>query len=410
MLPEVEVRFSTLDVTCLCETATIVHGRSDPTGQPEASVVSLAMVDPIPEGADVGTPVTVIAVLGGTEFPRFAGTITDLGVEWESVDEPRPAIKAAGPLSPMGRKDVGSTPWPQELDGARAARIITLSNAPTDPLRSDPGTVAILARDVDAQPALQLAQKVADDAGGTLWESKDGFVLYADTEHRRAAPVALALDPCVMPLTVSWLKDMDGLVNTIRIAYGAPPAEGENQPEYAATDPTSISAYGEFEASLATSLAAVGDATQRANGIILKQKTPAWILSGIAIDLSLERVDAGMTAELLALEMHDLVSVTGLPAGSPYTAANLWVEGWVEEITGDSWTIALVTSDYCRSAAELRWDDVPPEYPWDTFPDITWDETSCVQPPLPEGSWDDIPATLRWDQIADTITWDTWEL
>lgn len=410
MLPAVEIRFATLDISCECESASIVHGRADPTGQPEASVVSLSMIGPIPDGADIGTPVSVVAIHGGIEYSRFAGSITDLGIEWDSVDSPRPAIKAAGPLSPMGRKEIGETPWPQELDGARVARIVSAAAAPTDPLRTDPGTVAILARDVDAQPALALGQKTADDAGGVLWESKDGFVLYADTEHRRAAPVSIALDPCVMPLTTTWLKDMDGLVNTIRIAYGPPPAEGESQPEYSAMDAASIAAYGEFETSLATSLAAIGDATQRANGIILRQKTPAWILSGVAVELSLERVDTVMTAELLALEMHDLISVTGLPAGSPYVAANLWVEGWAEEITPDSWTISLVTSDYCRSAAELRWDDVPPEYSWDGFPDVVWDETSCIQPPLPEGSWDDIPATLRWDQVDAAILWDNWEL
>lgn len=410
MLPAVTVRFATLDVSCQCETASIVHGRADPTGQPEASVATLAMIDPVPEGVDIGTPLTVVASLAGVDYPRFSGTVTDIGIEWESVDLSRPTIRAAGPLSPMGRREIGDVPWPQELDGARVSRIVAAANAPTDALRTDPGTVAILARDVDKQAALGLGQKVADDAGGTLWESKDGFVLYADTEHRRAAPVAAALDPCFMPLTVTWLKDMEGLVNSIRIAYGPVPAEGENQPEYFASDPVSIAAYGTFDGSLSTSLAAVGDATQRANGVLLKQKSPAWVLSGVAIALELEQVGEEMTVDLLELEMHDLISVTGLPAGSPYTAANLWVEGWAEEIAPDSWLLSLVTSDYCRSAAELRWEDVPPEYQWDTFPDVAWDETSCIQPPLPAGSWDDIPATLRWDQIDAAVEWDNWEL
>jgi hypothetical protein len=416
MLPVAVVTFGTTptDVTCNVETAAIRHGRDDPTAQPDASTATFALVGALPAGADIGTRVQLDAVLAGVHYPRFVGEITDIEISWQDLDRPVPQIIAAGRLASMGRRVIGDVPFPTELDGTRANRAIVAAGVPTDAARTDPGTLNILARDVDAQPALTIAQETAEDGGGIVWQARDGAVLYADAEHRRAAPIALVLDSCTMPLTVAWIRNTEGLVNDVRVRYGVAP-EGGEQPEIHLTEPTSIAARGAYAASISTTLAAAADANARAGAILARQSSPSWILSGVAVYLELiDKLglapvdDQAMTRAVLGLDVHSLISVTGLPDGSPATAANLWVEGWTEDVAWGSWRISLATSDYCRNSPEPRWDDVDASWTWNTVPDKTWDQSTCLPPPVPSGTWNDIAATLRWNQIDAAVTWNTW--
>jgi hypothetical protein len=398
-------------VECQVLSAAVVHGRDDPTSQPVASTATLELVGPLPPTAVIGARVGLEAELDGIRFPRFAGEITDLGVGWDSVDDPRPRIIAAGDLARLGRRPVGDSPWGQELDGARIARILTLAGFPPDPLLSDPGTVAVLARDVDRQPALALAQGTATDGAGMVWQDRQGRIRYADALHRRGQPLTIEVRACDVGLGVGWAASLEGLANEAHIRYGIAPDGGE-QPEVVARDQESIDLRGLFGASLSTEIATAVDAQRRADLTVARQAQPAWILDGLELDLAI--LDHDRTAELLeVVEVHELVSVTGLPAGSPVPSAFLWVEGWRESVVGVdgggiSWVISFATSDYCRTGAPPQWDDLPSSVTWDTIdPARTWDKSTCIPPQPSQGRWHDVPASLRWD--ADpSLTWDTW--
>lgn len=417
MLPAAVITFAGTDQTCLVESGTIRHGRDDPTSQPEADSATLEAWGPLPAGVDIGTDLVVNAVLAGTTYPRFAGKVTDLQISWETVDTPTAQIIAVGQLASMGRRIIGDAPFPQELDGARANRAIGLAGVPTDAARTDPGSLNILGRDVDAKPALSVAQDAASDGSGMVWMTKDGKIVYADANHRRGAQVKVALDACAMPLTVTWVKNLEGLVNDIRIRYGVAP-EGGEQPELHVWDQPSIDARGTYGASLTTRLVDSADATARATLALVRQATPAWVFAGVAIDLELisklrdltPAQDEAATTAILGLEMHDLISVTGLPAGSPMTSAILWVEGWTESIIWGSWQVSYAVSGYCRTSAPPRWNDVDPTWTWNTVSSsLTWNSSTCLPPRPPQGRWDDVAATLRWDSIDPAITWDSWK-
>lgn len=170
-----------VDLSCLVDSVAIRHGRDNQNDQPDASSCTVdlswpADLEDLPTGVEPGSLLTVTTTRVATtgEVVRFTGTVTDLNVGWEEADEDTPfspvaQIIAVGPMANLGRRVVGDEPWPQELDGARAARILTLAGANTDAARNDPGRVEILSRDVDAQPALDLIQSVGDDSGGILW-------------------------------------------------------------------------------------------------------------------------------------------------------------------------------------------------------------------------------------------------
>jgi len=401
------------NLSCEIVTATIHHGRSDPDVQPEASSVTgefrVSAYDEdrlanLVFGADCAVWVWVWDPMPFQRM-RFRGTLTDIRLGWESPDMIAGQFVAVSDLAIMGRRIIGDEPWPQETDGARAWRAINLAGVRTVQAQSDPGTVQVLARDVDAQPALDVAGDAALAGAGYLWNDRSGSVLYADAEHRRNAPVAVELDACELPLSVEWDQNMDGLVNDARVRWGIAP-DGGDQPEVHVSNQASIDALGLFGASLSTTLATVQDAQARAGYIVARQAQPVWGFVGETFQLDTRLLDAPTITALLDLEVGSLIRVTGLPAGSPYTSALLWVEGWVETITGSSWELALATSDYCRSAGTVRWDETDPAVTWDNIGTQAWDTATCLPPRPSTGRWNDVPASLRWDLASGT--WDTW--
>lgn len=403
-LPGAIVTIAGAPVECDVLRATMRHGRDDPGSEPEADTATLDVLGVLPSSAVIGADVAVFAVLIET-YPRFAGRITDIAVSWESVDVSVATIIAVGELADMGRREIGATPYPAELDGTRVNRAIADAGVATDPIRSDPGYLTVLARDVDAQPALTIASDAAFDGGGIVWMATDGAVLYADAMHRRAPELALTLTACDLPLSLTWLIGLEGLANDVRVRYGAPEAEIH------ATNPGSIAEYGTLGASLSTRLVDAAAATERANLIIARQGEPVWTLGAMRVALQSPGVDAALTADLLALEVHDLMQLTGMPAGAPMTGAIVFVEGWTETIEPGAWELALAVSDYCRTVPAPAWDDVSPGWAWDGIdPGLTWDSITCLPPFVSDypGRWVDVPASERWDTVAAAITWDTW--
>jgi len=405
-----------VDITCLLDQVEIRHGRSSPTDQPEASTITMDIsadteFDVIPDALEVGAGVGIFLATPLGEWQRFYGRITDIAYGWDDARENTPdslvgQVNAAGVLSDLGRRVVGDTPWPLELDGARINRIFTAAGITMDPNRTDPGTVQILARDVDSQAALPLSQAVADDALGVVWESRDGVALYADAEHRRNASPGLTLDACDILVSPTWTRSTDGLLNLVSIGYGVTP-EGSEQPRYVASSATSQSRFGRYEISRGTQLADLTAAQTLGNMLLARNVFPVWVFSDLPVDVA--ELSAEDTGTLLGLDVHSLIVVTGLPkAGSAPTEAFLWVEGWTETLAYGAHGLTLVVSDYCRTAPAPRWDDVTPELTWDNANGM-WDQWVCIGPNLPRaGRWMDVPATLRWNQIPNSVTWDTW--
>jgi hypothetical protein len=412
MLPAAEVLIEGGAVECEVLHASIRHGRDDPTSQPAADSATLELVGALPAAAVIGAGVTVRGVhpITAAAYDRFAGRITDVSIGWDSVDIPTATLIAVGELADMGRRVIGDAPYPAELDGTRVNRAIVAAGVATDPIRSDPGYLTVLARDVDAAPALTVAGDAAYDGAGFVWQATDGAVLYADAMHRRAPDIALELVACDLPLTLAWSQTLEGLANDVAVRYGVPPSGGE-QPEVRGADPSSIAAYGTHAASLTTRIANVSDATERLNLILARQAAPAWVLSRLAFELQSPAVDAALTSDLLGLEVHDLLNVTGMPAGAPMPSAFVFVEGWVETLEAGRWALELIVSDYCRTAPAPTWDDADPLWTWDTLaPSLTWDAITCLPPVLVDypDRWVDVPSSQRWDTLDPSIAWDEW--
>jgi hypothetical protein len=362
---------------------------------------------------DVGSRLDVTTTVPG--YPpayRFTGRVTDVSLGWDDAAEQTPEagvaqVIAVGTMADLGRRVVGATPFPQEDDGDRVARVAELAGMPLDPARSDPGVVQILARDIDSQPALKVMQETAVSAMGMVWQNRTGSLMYADSNHRHNVPVSLVLDACDVLVTPTWVRNLDGLTNDVSIGYGV--AVGSEQPRYLRTDAASVDKWGRYAYALTTELVALADAQAMGNLLVTRNNRPVWVLGTIPV--AVEDLSAPDTNALLGLDVNDLVQLTELPAiGAAPTTLYTWVEGWTETLAFGVHEMELVLSDYCRTSVPIHWND-PVVTTWNTVPPITrtWDEGVCWGGPLPgSGRWDDTLTSLRWDQVQPATTWDTW--
>lgn len=405
-----------VDVTCLVDEVSISHGRDDTDSQPDASTATVNLstdddLGPFPPDLEVGATVTVALTLAGVTYPRFVGFVTDVTYGWDDAGDQTPnrpvgQIMASGVLADVAFRIVGDTPYPQELDGARVNRVLTAAGYPLDPAYSDPGTVQVLARDVDAAQALEVAQEAAASARGVIWQTRAGTVRYADADHRRNTVPALELDACDVLVSPAWSRTTAGLVNDVSVAYGVAP-EGGDRPTYRSERADSIAKYRRRAVTLDTVLADAADATALANLLLTRNSSPVWIMAVLPVDVA--GLDQDRTAALLALDVDSLVTLTGLPVvGSAPTTVDLWVEGITERLAYGGHDLGLVVSGYCRTVPPPRWDDLLPTWTWDTIPG-TWDEATCLGPQPSLGRWDDVPASTRWDQVPAGTTWDEWK-
>ena len=368
---------------------------------------------PLPPIVDIGAWVIIDTHLAGTAYRRFTGRVTDLTIGWDDAGPDTPdagigQIVAVSTLADYARRVVGDVPFPQELDGARVARVFELAGVTLDPAHSDPGTVEIIPRDIDTRAALEVAQDTANSAGGLVWETRAGEIRYADSEHRRNTPVTLELDACDILVTPSWLRNISGLVNQISLGYGVRPVdppEGESTeaPRLYAEAPESVARFGRYEYSVTTELATLADAEETVYMILGQNSYPVWMLQALPVDIA--GLTETETGAILGLELHGLLRVTGLPAtGQTPTSVLAWVEGYTERLAWGVHEIELTVSDYCRTNPPPRWDDIDPAMTWDSAPG-TWDGAYCFGPPVSLGRWNDTPATTRWDEMGAT-KWD----
>jgi hypothetical protein len=308
-----------------------------------------------------------------------------------------------GPKASLGRQLVGDTPWPAELDGARVARLLALATGVTAGA-VDSGTVQLLARDVDRQPLLKLLDDAATDAEGLVVELRDGTLAYHDADHRVAAATAVELTSAQVLWPLSWSQDLQGIVNDLTVSWGA----AEPQAEVRMTDTASIAVHGLYAAKVSTQLATQAAADAYALLTVARRARPWWDLP--AMTLELVRGVPELAAQLLALEVSDLLQVTGFPTDAPLQLGRLWVEGWTETVTAESWTLQLAVTPYGRTGPAARWVDVPSDLTWaDLDPAMSWAGAASWDTGAgPDGRWLGTPHDLTWADLDPGTTWAAW--
>lgn len=304
---------------------------------------------------------------------RFTGRVTDVAL----ADDNTITVTATGTSARLTSR-VGAEPWPAELDGARAARILAAlaTIQPVDVGTIEPGTVRVLARDVDAQPAGALLDELAVSAYGLLIEGRDGALSWHDANHRRDATPVVELGGDAIMRPFAWTQGIGDLVNSVTVTYGTGAAVTITDP--ASADP--VTGHGLAAGEIRSVLAAQVDAATLAFRMVARRAVPLWRLPAVTVDLM--RTARAQLPHLLEIETGDLVDLTGLPGRGPGTEALAWVEGMTESMTRTAWRTSLALSDYLSGGVNLRWVDVPAGIAWDDVAaGLTWLDSARITDP-----------------------------
>jgi hypothetical protein len=423
----------------LCRVLSVeIHTGRDNASTPVCEPMSLSaeVIDPtgtVSRSTILHRPIAVTvspAAVAYWGLPRphtlFIGSIAEVTVRSDPALGTVLTITASSHLADLGRTYVGDTPWAQEKATVRAARILsavgyasTLYGGQFDP--------AVLARDVDRQPALDLVAALAvealfdvtdwvgnvaawSDLSPTMtwasvppevsWSSFPTYVppsvkagpttgpqalLVASTWREAYAATAAAAAPgayanlvlsaCELLSSWSAAYTYAGMVNRLTLRYGPTP-DGGSQPEKVYTAQASINAYGLLESSLSTDLATVADADAMAGHLFASASLSKPTLPALVFDLWRTASKATGTAFLTSGNrvLSAFWWIPDLPETLPVNPHGyLWLEGIHHRITPDGWAIEAAVSDPWPYGNAWQWVQLPPATSWATTPPaVTW--------------------------------------
>lgn len=417
----------------------ITHGRRSADSRPEASTLTATVrTEFLSAWPTIGTTVALDLtdeLLAALDLPegaraRFLGRVVSPVV---TPGTGLATVVAVSARARAARIPIGDTPWPSELDGARAARILTEAVAADATLTLgalDPGTVVVVARDVDRQLVGALLDDLAAYTGADLWQARGGALSWRDARARENIPVSVTFLASEVLAGTSWAQDLDGLLNDLTVAYGLPyldPVTGiltqavTRVVDAAAQGPEL--GVGVLAAYVGTPIETEADAARYARDTVGRRSRPRWRLPDLAVDVLRTVIPAGRGA-LLAAEPGLVVRVEGLPTTGPLSVAEFFLEGWTEVIDRRDWRMSLAVTPRGLSGPGLRWADVPPTWAPPTPPGgtpparlpLTWADVPPAMSWLSAagwwpgedvdlGRWADIPSNLRWSGYDPDTTW-----
>jgi hypothetical protein len=379
------------------------YGVGEQSGDPSSctfQVVNLPTEDEIKPGDRIN----LYSIETGLGYvPRFTGRVYSRRVDWEGVTRSITTIAASGPLAILNRIYIGYEAWPAETDGDRLARILALAEEQTGtPYSADPGGVTVLARDVDRQPAGDLARLYATSGLGLLTDSPDGTIRYLDRFHAVDVGAEFALTPASVEDSLVVTATTETLVNDIKVGYGTR-IDGVERTTVSAVSPDSQSFFGYYGADFDSELDDAGDALDVANEYIYRNSRPGDTLPTVTID---QRLRPDLLTEII---IGDVCFITGLPQPVPnflFAVITSYRETWA---TQSQWQIELELVDGRYWGRGTIWDDVDVGILWNNVDTgFTWNNVGeLINGAEGFDRWTDTPANYFYDNIPVTA-WADW--
>jgi hypothetical protein len=329
---------------------TIHHGRADFFDSASASTCQLtllgvtrAMMRPF----RLGSLLVVTAIDAAGSAPRFTGRFTDgslLGDSFTGI--------AVARLRTLSGYTVGTAAYPEETWSARVTRIfgeaglaaqLVLETGTLDPI--------LLARPIEPVALSAYLDSLATMLQAAVVDLPDGTILVQALAARSVAG-AFALDPAEVQYSPTWAQRLPG-GNVVTVTYGEPEAS------VSSSDAASVALYGPITATIGTDFKLAADANQVLQNRLGRDAYAHWTVP---------------SAPLLVgrrLRIGKPVTLSLLPAASPYDPWTAILEGYTDTIVSDgdelAWTMELAMSDPLLSGITLSWNETPPAYKWNTI-------------------------------------------
>jgi len=387
----------------------IRSGRTNIYEQAQAGYANIQLIDLDQSAIPVNVNSSISIQVQNTSaayVPIFGGTVVDIGLEVRDVGSTMftqtYSITALGALARLP-KILTDGVLSKDYEGNQILSILTdllINNwsevspsvtwAGYDPTTTwadaentglgeidTPGQYELAARSSDRVDVYSLVSALATSGLGYIYEDANGAISYADSIHRRDYLIANGY----VQLTANQARAAGlrtetragDVRNNLTIKYDA-----TSSSERSASDPTSISQYGNLAQIITTTLHNSSDATAQANFYLALRKDPEPIFSEIVFDLTNPELDNSDRDDLIEVFMGMPVAVNDLPTnmGSIFQG---FVEGWAFQAGYNRLSISLNVSPTAYSLQSVEWGEVSNTFNWSgVSPTLDWQRATIV--------------------------------
>jgi len=396
--------------TAILANLSITSGRTNIYTQAQAGYINIELInlDQSPILADINQSITVELQDSSAAFvPIFGGSIVDVAVSVTDVGSvaysQTVTIIALGALARLP-KSLTNGVLAKAHDGTQIYNILknvllsqwqstpaALTWADTDPTMQwndafntglgeidRPGNYELANRGSNRTDVYSLVSALANSGLGYLYENAQGQISYADSTHRTtylAANGYVELTANEALANSLKIQTRAGDVrNNVTVKYGSLSAS-----EVSATDPASITLYGDLAQIFTTTIFNAGDATDQANFYLAIRAYPQPMFNSITYELTNPEMTDGDRDSLINIFMGMPVSITDLPLNMSAGSFQGFVEGWTIKAAYNQVSISPVMSPLAYSLQAMNWDDVPITELWNTIsPTLIWENATIV--------------------------------
>ena len=294
----------------------------------------------------VGAPVTVRVATetgyvdtfeanyrAGFDATRFTGVITSIDYTPGLI-----GITAVDLAEALNRVDLDPAAWPEETEPARVERILNAAGMGLARAQIIGSSSVKVRAGSHSTPgtAWQHLYRTALSCGSVVWVNRAGSLTYRtagstpDTTYV-APPDATLVDPLKMS------SELGDIVSEVTVKYGDKAALVETS--------DAMSVYGRRDKQLQTELADSSDAQAFADRYLARRSEARWHMPRATVHLGLAN-DAAETAQLLSVDLDDVLDLPQLLPASPVQNYQSRVIGYEERLDPYNWLITYVLDPY----------------------------------------------------------------
>jgi hypothetical protein len=229
----------------------------------------------------------------------------------------------------------GSTGFSGERSDQRIQRLATYGGIPSADVVVETGlSTSIAAQDTTGQQPIQLMQDVTATEGGVLFDAGDGRLTFHARSHRYNAATSLTLSTAnreIMPSLTPRLDDQDLVNDVTATRTGGVSAR--------VVDSASVAEYGTYREDLQLLTTSDNEVFDAASWKVYTASTPQVKVPTAEVELAL--LSTAQTTTLLAREIGDRITLSGLPVQAPAASMDFFIEGWTETVADFTYRIVF---------------------------------------------------------------------
>ena len=389
---------------------TIASGRTNIYEQAQAGYCSLSFYNVSQSNVTININDTVTIQLkdsSNTFVPIFGGSVVDVTIGVATAGSvgisQQIDIIALGALSRL-QKSLTNGVLTKEFDGDQILDVLTdllINNwsevAPSlqwntyDPTEQwqnaentglgeidTPGTYELAARSSSRTDVYSLVSALATSGLGYIYESATGAISYADSSHRSIYLASNGYtDVSAAHAIANGLKIVTragDIRNSVTVKYNA-----TSSAEKSATDPTSITQYGQLATIVTTTLHNSSDAQDQADFYLALRANPLPMLTSITFELTNPEIDNADRDSLIGIFMGLPLRISDLPLNMSSGTYLGFVKGWQFSANYNTVSVTALLSPLAFSLQAMQWDEVPIAELWNTVSgSLEWQDAIVV--------------------------------